>query len=73
MADKDIETGVTAALKAYKIETGMPDAAAQAWAVANAAEGADLWTASYTPLRYTDPELGREQAFADLRAWALLP
>jgi hypothetical protein len=69
MANTNVETGVLRALKAYKIEKGLSDAAATAWAAANLNAGVARFQAVLALPRYRR-EGGSEAAFVDLKAWA---
>jgi hypothetical protein len=64
-----IEASVLHALKAYKIEKGMPEKAAAAWATAKLNEGVARVNAVLAQHK-RDLEAGTSAAFVDLKAWA---
>jgi hypothetical protein len=59
---------ILTSLKAYRVEAGMSDAAAAAWAAANLNAGVARFSTKLG--EYRDPEAGLEAAYADLKAWA---
>lgn len=65
----NIEAGVFRALKAYKVEKGLSDAAAAEWAVANLKEGVARFRTTLGQHK-RDPETGVEEAYVALKTWA---
>ena len=65
----NIEAGVLRALKAYKIEKGSPDVAADQWASANLNEGVSRFQAVLGKHR-KDLDTGLEEAYEALKNWA---
>jgi len=65
----NVEAGVLKALKAYKIEKGMPDADAASWADVHLNEGVILVNDVLAKNRQ-HPEGGVDEAFAALKKWA---
>jgi hypothetical protein len=68
---QNLEVGVLHNLKAYKIEKGMSEAAAAAWAQANFSAGMALVQGVLDlPGNRKDVEKAARAALIDLKAWA---
>lgn len=69
MNEQNVQASVLRALRAYKLEQGMTDAAATAWATANLNAGVVRVMPIMAQYK-VNPETGVLAAFADLKAWA---
>jgi len=69
MNEQNVQASVLRALKAYKLEKGLSDSAATAFATAKLSEGMTRARAIMAQHRL-DPEGGIRAAFADLKTWA---
>ena len=69
MAIKNVDVGVARALKASKVEKGMSEAAADAWAASNQAAGLAQFNASLAG-KPRPSEKDIWEAFQALKVWA---